>query len=213
MKAPALDHDPRRAGPEHANHFCRRFARGCNRGERVDGDQVRRFGTVGHAKRHLVPDELETAEGTEHSASSTSRRTHGQGYEADPLVRRAVELRAMDLADAHYRAQGFAVENTSAAKFYDLRCTRDGAEVRVEVKGTRNDGSEVEVTIGEVENARGTGWRTDLFVVSAIAVSREDGVIGAYGGSIHIVEGWRPSVEDLTAIRFRCTVPAQKIVK
>jgi hypothetical protein len=105
------------------------------------------------------------------------------------------------------------VEDTSSTKPYDLRCTGNGAEVRVEVRGTRNDGSAVELTIGEVENARGTGWRTDLFVVSAIAVSRGDGPVSAYGGSIFIVEGWRPAVEDLSAIRFRCTVPPQKIAK
>ncbi len=174
----------------------------------LDAEHARHWSQEGD----VVPDEVEAADDTERSASA-GLHPRGQGYEADPLVRRAVELRAMELAATHYRAHGYAVEDTSATKPYDLRCTRKGAEVRVEVKGTRNDGSEVEVTIGEVENARGTGWRTDLFVVSTIAVSRGDGVIGAYGGSSRIVEGWRPSVEDLLAIRFRYTVPAQEIAE
>jgi hypothetical protein len=37
----------------------------------------------------------------------------GQGYEADPVVRRAVEERAMAMAKAHYDALGFHVENTA----------------------------------------------------------------------------------------------------
>jgi hypothetical protein len=177
---------------------------------RLDADYARHWSQNGDA----VPDEPEAAQATERSPPTpTSRRPRGQGYEADPLVRRAVERRAMTLADTHYRAHGFAVEDTSAAKPYDLRCTRDGAEVRVEVKGTRNDGSEVEVTVGEVENARGTGWRTDLFVVSTIAVSREDGAIEAYGGSSCIIQGWRPAVEDLSATRFRYTVSPPEIEK
>ena len=80
------------------------------------------------------------------------------------------------LARAWYESEGFVVEDTSGTCPYDLRCTKGDAEVRVEVKGTRGDGSTVEVTIGEVVNARGNGWRTDLFIVSRIEIVRGRGI-------------------------------------
>jgi hypothetical protein len=58
-----------------------------------------------------------------------------------------------------------------------------------------------------VENARGAAWRTDLFVVSGIDITRTDGAPVATGGAIRIIEAWRPVEEQLTTIRFRCTVP------
>jgi hypothetical protein len=131
----------------------------------------------------------------------------GQGYERDPKVRRAIELHAMDLAMVHYVKLGYSVENKAAFESYDLRCTRLGEEVRVEVKGTRGEGSEVEVTINEVENARGTGWRTDLFVVSGIGIKKAKQGPVAAGGVIQIVEGWRAPQADLSPSRFRCRVP------
>lgn len=56
----------------------------------------------------------------------------------------------------------------------------------MEVKGTRGTGIEIELTAGEVENARGSGWRTDLFIVSGIVVERRDGAITTAGGTIKI---------------------------
>ena len=134
------------------------------------------------------------------------RRSRVQGYEPDPDVCRAVEQRAMALAEEHYGALGFDVQNTATTKPYDFRCMLDGLEVRVEVKGTRGDGAAIDVTIGEVENARGAGWRTDLFVVSGILVTRTLDAPVASGGTVRIVAGWRPAPEDLEAIRFRCLV-------
>ncbi len=131
----------------------------------------------------------------------------GQGYERDPAVREAVELRAMEAARAYYEGQRFHVDDTSDGHPFDLRCTRNGMEVRVEAKGTRGDGSTVDVTIGEVMNAHGSGWRTDLYVVSRIEVTKTaDGKAVARGGIERRIEGWHPAPEDLIATRFRCTV-------
>jgi hypothetical protein len=141
--------------------------------------------------------------------SDEAAGTRGRGYEADPEVRRAVEVRAMDLAKEHYAKLGFEHTDTASTHPYDLLCTKSGVEeVRVEVKGTRGTGTEIELTAGEVENTRGSDWRTDLFIVSGIVVDRRDGTITTAGGSIKVVEGWRPAGEDLTPTRFRYVVPA-----
>lgn len=129
----------------------------------------------------------------------------GQGYESDPKIRRAIELHAMTRAMHHYESSGFAVADTSKTKPYDLSCTKDGAEVRVEVKGTQGSAATVEVTIGEVLNARGVDWRTDLFIVSGIIVERTDQP-SATGGTVRVVSSWQPTDADLSPIRYRCTV-------
>jgi hypothetical protein len=113
------------------------------------------------------------------------------------------------LAKEHYANLGFEHTDTASRHPYDLLCTKSGVEeVRVEVKGTRGTGTEIELTAGEVENARGSGWRTDLFLVSGIVVERRDGTITTAGGSIKVVEGWRPAGENVTPTRFRYVVPA-----
>jgi hypothetical protein len=130
----------------------------------------------------------------------------GQGYESDSDVRKAVELLAMSRAIEHYKALGFEVEDTSSASPFDLRCTKGGLEVRVEVKGTQGEGSTVEVTSGEVENARATQWRTDLFIVSGVQVQRVP-TLEASGGQCRLIEAWLPQDADLSPTRYRCRVP------
>ncbi|WP_437613347.1 EVE domain-containing protein [Sorangium sp. So ce834] len=155
------------------------------------------------------PVDLGDGEETEKGARSSAsvHRARGQGREVDPAVRRAVEARAMTLAEEYYRERGFNVENTATTEPFDFRCTCGELEVRVEVKGTQSAGETIELTSGEVENARGTGWRTDLFVVRWIEVTRVDGMPVASGGTLRVVQGWKPADEHLTPIRFQYAVP------
>lgn len=130
------------------------------------------------------------------------------GYEPDAAVRRAIENYAMSLAKKHYEAKGYLVEDTSANHAFDLRCTRAGEEVRVEVKGTRASGAyvSVEVTAGEVENARGKTWKTDLFVAWGLTVSRTEDQIIVAGTKVRIEENWCPTDEELEPLKFRYKV-------
>jgi hypothetical protein len=173
---------------------------------RLEADYQRLWGLRVDGADPEVPIAADEASISERAPALAGR---GQGYEQDPLVRAAIEARAMEMAESHYRRLRYDVTNTSATQPFDFRCTRDGQEVRVEVKGTRGDGSTIEVTSGEVESARGTAWRTDLVVVSGITVERRDmGFVGS-GGMMRIVEGWRPVDDDLTPTRFRCRVPIE----
>lgn len=163
---------------------------------RLDAEYMRRWVTT--RVKEQVPDVPPAA---------PRRHPRVQGYEPDPEIRLAVEKWAMACAEAHYRGLGFSVENTARTRPYDLRCTLGDVEIRVEVKGSRGDANEVEVTIGEVENARGAQWRTDLFVVSRIEIVHGDAGPVAARGMCKVVEGWRADPADLTPTRFRCRVP------
>jgi hypothetical protein len=137
-------------------------------------------------------------------ARSGKARTRGQAYVEDPRVRRCIERHAMTVASAHYVAHGFAVEDTSSSRPFDLLCRHAEQEVRVEVKGTRSDGDEVLVTSAEVLNARGERWRTDLFIVRNIRLVQEHGVEPvALGGDLRIIEGWAPHEDDLMPTQYR----------
>jgi hypothetical protein len=114
----------------------------------------------------------------------------------------------MAVAAAHYAAEGFVVEDTSSRRPFDLLCRRGDQEVRVEVKGTRSDGAEVFVTTAEVLNARGDRWRTDLFVLSRVVVTRSDvAEPSASGGAPNIIAGWVPQEQDLIPTQYRYLVP------
>ena len=130
----------------------------------------------------------------------------GAGYEDDPRIRRAVEEQAMTCAMEYYKAEGFEVEDTHASHPFDLRCRREKLEIRVEVKGTRGDGSSVTVTKGEVATTHSDEWRSDLFLLFGIGVRQEGDRMLAHGGTRMLFEDWRPDGAHLTALTFRYTV-------
>ena len=134
------------------------------------------------------------------------------GYENDSAKRRSVEKWAMDFATKHYENEDFKVDDISPKKLgYDLRCRRKKEEVHVEVKGTTTKGAMVEVTSNEVDHARTSEcpWRTDLFIVSNIKITKTKDGPKASGGVQHLIKNWKPKPNDkrLKPIRYRYTVP------
>jgi hypothetical protein len=145
---------------------------------------------------------------TESGLRETARAmTSCQGIITDANTRKAVEDRAMSLAEAHYRELFDVVENTAATKPFDFRCTKGNQEVRVEVKGSTGEARQIFVTAGEVKNAQGTGWRTDLYIVSGIILRPTKKGPAAEGGIGRVIPSWRPKDEDLEATIYRYLVP------
>ncbi len=155
--------------------------------------------------------------GSESSADSGSPRERektastSQGYESDPAVRRAIELRAMEAATRAYERNGYQVEDVSENCPYDLLCSKPGAKQRrVEVKGTRGSASVVTLTAGEVNAAREPSAITDLFIVSEIQVSVLHGNPVASRGKTHVIQGWVPKDLDLEPTQYRYNVPTSQ---
>jgi Protein NO VEIN, C-terminal len=142
----------------------------------------------------------------EELVSVTSGRG-GQGFINDPQLRKAIEDRAMEAALEYYRSRFSLVEDTSRSEPYDLRATADDLEVRVEVKGSTGAGTDILLTMGEVTNARGDRWRTDLFLVTNIRVTQSPDGPQAHGGDVRIIKGWIPLDEHLKATVYRYRVP------
>ena len=88
-----------------------------------------------------------------------------------PEENRAVELRAMQVVRAHYESEGWAVEDVSASRPYDLVCRLGAAECHVEVKGlTGLPPLRIGLTANEVAHAR-TCPRVALAIVSGVRLT------------------------------------------
>jgi hypothetical protein len=134
---------------------------------------------------------------------------------ADATARSAVEQHAVRIAIRHYSGLGFNVEERG--KPFDLLCTRpdldeDGQKVvHVEVKGTTTSGKTVRLTRNEVRDATNEGgWRSDLFVVSRIKLTRNpvSATWETSEGAVKVLEAWSPAAEDLTPTDFVYRMPS-----
>lgn len=139
---------------------------------------------------------------------STDMTPEGQGFASDPKVRRAVELRAMEVVAEHYRRQGATVTDVSARASFDLLATWEGKQRKVEVKGTTGPGASIILTSNEVALARQDPSVMVLAVVSGIEVSYDQGSACGHGGTLSLIEPWAVASDRLEPIAFRYTLGA-----
>lgn len=134
----------------------------------------------------------------------------GQGFSQRMKApdRKALELRAMQLARAHFEALGFTVEDVSATQPYDFRCTSASARVDVEVKGATTAGETVLLTPNEVQHALTKFPNTALAVVRGITL-QDAGTDSphASGGTLDVHQPWRPLDIDLKPLGYTYVVP------
>jgi len=131
------------------------------------------------------------------------RRLRGLRLNADE--RKAIELRAVDVAGAHLEDLGYKVKDVGATRSYDLHATRRREQLRVEVKGTVGDGSEVILTRNEVTLHRAYHPNTMLAVVSRIDLRRSPLI--ASGGTLRTIHPWSPEQDLLVALAYSYQVP------
>ena len=126
--------------------------------------------------------------------------------QADPLLRRAVEVHAEDVAIEVLKAEGYS-DIVRVGKPYDLRALRiDGEELHVEVKGSVLHVDSVILTPNEVRHA--DDHVTSLIVVDEIEVTIGDG--GSYdcsGGRVRRWDRWSPAPEALTPSQYVYELP------
>lgn len=156
---------------------------------------------VDRFKRHA------RADADEASATAGLIGKRGQGYERDPEVRRVVEAHAMTYVANHYRSLGYTVRPVSNRPGeLDLRCTRRGTEIWVEVKGTAGEGNSVELTDAELRRSRERDVLVHLAVLSGIRVNRSECPPRASGGTLFIYKRFSPDQHTLVPTKYRCTL-------
>lgn len=126
--------------------------------------------------------------------------------QADPLLRRAVEIHAEDLVIEVLKAEEYS-DIVRVGKPYDLRALSiDGEELHVEVKGSELCVDSVILTPNEVSHA--DDHATSLIVVDEIEVTIGDS--GSYecsGGRVRRWDSWRPAPEALTPSQYIYELP------
>ncbi len=139
----------------------------------------------------------------------SGRRDAYPGFQKDSKKRRAIEIRAMEVAESYYKRKltGWTIENVSAEKPYDLRCTRKGHnELRVEVKGTQMSFGKIVLTRKEVLNKR-SHPNTVLFLVTNIKVVSLESAYEVSGGDELEIDPWVLDEEDLEPLQYSYALP------
>jgi len=153
-----------------------------------------------------TPAEIEDALNA--SAVAAGKRPRRRGFMQSAAARRAVERRAMDVAQAELVAHGYdCFEDVSLTESFDFRCCFDGAEVHVEVKGTTSEGARVLLTRNEVAHAREWHPNVVLVVVHGIALTQTDVGATATGGIPRVIERWQLLDSALEPVAYEYIVP------
>ncbi len=155
----------------------------------------------------LDPSKVQTLfEGVDPSPSPRSPATGkgGQGFGLSQAERKAVELRAMQVARALYEDTGWEVIDKSSSQPFDLLATTGALERFIEVKGTTGEGLSVILTHGEVRHIRGNPKSSALVIVSGIVLGKQNGKWQAQGGTItKHQDPWKLKDECLSPTQYR----------
>lgn len=127
-----------------------------------------------------------------------------QGFGLTPNERKAVECRAMALAEQWLRGNGYLPKDTSANRPYDFEATRGDETLLVEVKGTTSDAADaIAMTHGEVELHRNKKGQTALMIVTGIRLQTGPNNPTATGGTLETHIGWDIDAWTLQPTAFR----------
>jgi hypothetical protein len=151
--------------------------------------------------------ELEYAMDAIAAATGRTRPARSAGFSTNAEQNRAVERRAVEVATAYYKADGWTVKDVGATKPYDLDLRRGADRLTVEVKGTTSDGMNLSLTDGEVRHHRAAYPNNALVVVRNIALDRAAKPPVATGGELYEVRPWDIEAEALRPLAYRYAVP------
>jgi len=137
-------------------------------------------------------------------AQPLARRT-GQGFGLTQAERRAVELRAMEVAKLHLEATGFQVEDVSACESFDFRAKDSTSDLIVEVKGSTGSCDSILLTGPEVVLHRKHFPNNVLILVHGIDLRRRAKSPRASGGILRVIRPWfvNPDALEPTAFRYK----------
>ena len=137
--------------------------------------------------------------------SGKPRQGRGQGRGLTPEERRAVERRAMLVAEADLRAHGFTdIRDVSLGESFDVSAKRDGIDWCVEVKGTTSaTAGVILMTAQEVALHRARRGATVLVLVRGIDLQSSSGSPEAMGGEAETLAPWDCDLWEFEPTAFR----------
>lgn len=126
-----------------------------------------------------------------------------QGYGLCSQERKAVELRAMDVARVFLENEGFKLKDVSTNQSYDYLATKNSVEIKVEVKGTTsNFADSVLMTANEVDLHSSDNEYTALGIVSGIRFVERGESAKCVGGTMEFFNPWDISQWEIVPTAF-----------
>ncbi|MHA3020460.1 MrcB family domain-containing protein [Mycobacterium sp. BMJ-28] len=122
------------------------------------------------------------------------------------IERRVIEEHAVQTVITHLEStdQGYEVKDVGLRESYDLHSTKAGSFVKVEVKGTTSNGSEIVLTRNEVELHKTGHPANALAIVRNITLHRQKGCPPtASGGELILEMPWKVDDDRLAPIAYR----------
>jgi hypothetical protein len=116
---------------------------------------------------------------------------------------KAIEQRAVELTRAHFDDLNYETKDVGSEESYDIRATKDGQTIKVEVKGTTSDGSDVTLTWNEVELHESEHPYNAFAVVRHITLHRNGDQSTATGGDLVLEMPWKLDPGRLQPIAYR----------
>ena len=158
--------------------------------------------------KHLSPGDIQQSE-IEATIKPLRGKT-GQGYGLSGEERRTVEQHAMNEAAAFLEKNGYSVEDKSATQSFDLLAKKDGAHLKVEVKGTTSARFDsILMTRNEVRLHQKEKSTTGLIIVYDIDLSR-GGSPSATGGKLKHFIPWDIDECELAPTSYQVTLKSDE---
>lgn len=130
------------------------------------------------------------------------RRKFGRRFSA--AENKAIEEQAVKVVRKHYEeVLGYATKDVGATESYDVHATKGDSVIKVEVKGTTSDGSEIVLTANEVALHLAEHPNNALAVVRRIVLDRSGDKPVATGGELVLEPRWELDESRLKAIAYR----------
>ncbi len=148
-----------------------------------------------------APEAIEAQNAVEQIASSLRDRRKA-GFAPNAKQRRAIELRATEVATEYWHADGWKVTDVSATQPFDLEVSKAGLTLSVEVKGTTGLGEKVVLTRGEVKHQKSAYPSNALVVVTGITLDGPNDAPTAAGGEANVLHPWLIAPEQLEPLAF-----------
>lgn len=147
------------------------------------------------------PDEVADAVDAVEAVANPRRRF---GRRLSAAENKAIEEQAVRVVRKHYEeVLGYETEDVGATESYDVRATKDGSLIKVEVKGTTSDGSAIVLTANEVKLHLAEHPNNALAVVRRIVLDRSGEAPVATGGELELMMGWQLDEQRLEPIAYR----------
>jgi hypothetical protein len=116
---------------------------------------------------------------------------------------KAIEQRAVEVTRAHFDGLHYETTDVGSTESYDIKATKNDQTIKIEVKGTTSDGSDVVLTFNEVELHEDEHPNNAFAIVRHILLDRNGDQPTATGGELVLEMPWELDRDRLQPIAYR----------